>query len=179
MIKLHTPLTKEQCQGLVAGDVVQITGILYAARDAAHKRLEEHFCKEGHLPIDLEDQIIYYVGPAPKKPGAVIGPCGPTTSGRMDRYTPLLLDHGLRGMIGKGVRSEAVIESIIKNEAIYFAATGGAAALIMQSIEKAEPILYEDLGAEAIVKLTVKDFPCVVAIDKNGHCIYHKGENHE
>jgi len=171
-IEVKTPLTEERASALRAGDVVSITGYIYTARDAAHKRLV-NLLKEGkELPIDIKDQIIYYVGPAPAKPGYVCGPAGPTTSYRMDPYTPILLDRGLRGMIGKGLRSKEVIESMKKNKAVYFAAVGGAAAVIAKSIKKSEIIAYEDLGTEAIRRYYVEGFPAIVVIDSQGNNLY-------
>lgn len=171
-IKLQTPLTKDKVMALKAGDEVLISGIIYTSRDAGHMRLIESIDQNRPLPFDLKDQIIYYVGPAPARPGEVIGSCGPTTSYRMDPLTPPLLDRGLRGMIGKGKRSQDVIKSMKKNKAVYFAAIGGAGALIANAVEAVEIIAYEDLGSEAIHKLTVKDFPCVVVIDTKGEDMY-------
>jgi fumarate hydratase subunit beta len=172
VVKIRTPFTAEAAEKLRAGQTVSITGILYTGRDAAHKRLVE-LVEQGHeLPIDLRDQIIYYVGPAPAKPGYACGPAGPTTSYRMDSYTPALLDLGLRGMIGKGTRSKDVVDSMIRNKAVYFGAVGGAAALIAKSIKKSEVVCYEDLGTEAIHRYTVEDFPAIVVIDCQGHDLY-------
>lgn len=175
--KITVPFTLEKAQELKAGDNVLITGIIYTARDAAHKRLIELLEHGEALPIDIKDSIIYYVGPTPEKPGEIIGSAGPTTSYRMDSYTPRLLDMGLRGMIGKGSRSASVIDSMKKNSAVYFAAIGGAAALMSKSIKKAEVVAYEDLGAEAIRRLEVVDFPVVVAIDAQGNNLYEIGQN--
>ncbi|WP_027633227.1 Fe-S-containing hydro-lyase [Clostridium hydrogeniformans] len=174
--RITTPLTENKVKDLKAGDSVLISGIIYTARDAAHKRLVELLDKGEELPISLEDSIIYYVGPTPAKPGMALGSAGPTTSYRMDPYAPRLLDRGLKGMIGKGLRGEEVIESIKKNGAVYFAAIGGAAALIGKSVEEAEIVAYEDLGAEAIRKLTVKDLPVVVVIDSEGNNLYEIGQ---
>ncbi|ERI95321.1 hydrolyase, tartrate beta subunit/fumarate domain protein, Fe-S type [Clostridiales bacterium oral taxon 876 str. F0540] len=174
--KITTPLTEEKVKDLKAGDSVLITGTIYTARDAAHKRLVELLDKGEKLPIDVKDAIIYYVGPTPPKPGEVIGSAGPTTSYRMDPYSPRLLDIGLKGMIGKGLRGPEVIDSIKKNTAVYFAAIGGAAALIGKSVTEAEIVAYEDLGAEAIRKLVVKDFPVVVVIDSEGNNLYEIGQ---
>lgn len=171
-IKLNTPLTKEKVRGLKSGDEVLITGIIYTGRDAAHGRLVESINKGEKLPFDLENSIIYYVGPAPAKPGNVIGSCGPTTSYRMDDLTDQLLSLGLTGMIGKGQRNEVVVNSMKKNTAVYFAAIGGAGALIANSIKATETIAYEDLGAEAIRRLEVVDFPCIVVIDCEGNNMY-------
>ncbi|MGN2371120.1 Fe-S-containing hydro-lyase [Clostridium cagae] len=175
-MKLHTPLTSEKILKLKTGDTVLLSGIIYSARDAAHKRLIELLDKDEKLPLSIDNEIIYYVGPSPAKPGSVIGSAGPTTSYRMDSYAPRLLDLGLKGMIGKGARNEEVIESIRKNKAIYFGAIGGAAALIAKSIVKSEIIAYEDLGAEAIRKMEVKDMPLVVIIDSAGNNLYEIGQ---
>ncbi|MDP4089260.1 MAG: Fe-S-containing hydro-lyase [Bacillota bacterium] len=169
---ISTPLLEDTVKELSAGDRVYITGKIYTARDAAHKRMVELLMKGEQLPIQLENQIIYYVGPTPAKPGQVIGSAGPTTSGRMDAYAPSLLDLGLKGMIGKGGRSSEVIASMVKNYAVYFAAIGGAGALIAKSIKKAKVVAYEDLGTEAIMELEVENFPAVVAIDCFGKSIY-------
>lgn len=174
-IRLTTPFTEEQARSLKAGDSVLLTGTIYTARDAAHKRLCELLDKGEPLPMDLRDAIIYYVGPTPAKPGHAIGSAGPTTSYRMDAYAPRLLDIGLRGMIGKGSRSREVVDSIVKNGAVYFAAIGGAAALIAKSITKAELVAYEDLGSEAIRRLTVRDFPVTVVVDSKGNDLYNIG----
>lgn len=174
--RITTPLTEEMVMDLKAGDTVLISGIIYTARDAAHKRLIELLDRGEDLPMDIEDQVIYYVGPTPAKPGMASGSAGPTTSYRMDPYAPRLLDKGLTGMIGKGIRSNEVIDSIIKNKAVYFGAIGGAAALIGKSIVNSEIIAYEDLGSEAIRKLEVIDFPAVVVIDSNGNNLYEIGQ---
>jgi hydro-lyases, Fe-S type, tartrate/fumarate subfamily, beta region len=174
--RIATPLTEEKVKGLKAGDSVLISGTIYTARDAAHKRLVELLDKGEDLPIDMEDAIIYYVGPSPAKPGQVIGSAGPTTSYRMDSYAPRLLDIGLKGMIGKGIRSQEVVDSMKKNKAVYFAAIGGAAALMGKSIKKAELVAYEDLGSEAIRKLEVEDLPVVVVIDSEGNNLYEQGQ---
>lgn len=174
--KITTPLTKEKVKDLKAGDSVLISGTIYTARDAAHKRLVDLLDEGKELPLDLKDAIIYYVGPSPAKPGMALGSAGPTTSYRMDPYAPILLDKGLKGMIGKGLRNKEVIDSLIKNNAVYFAAIGGAAALIGKSVEEAEMVAYEDLGAEAIRKLTVKDLPVVVVIDSEGNNLYKIGQ---
>lgn len=174
-IRISTPLTYEKIKDLKAGDSVLLSGIIYSARDAAHKRLIELLDDNKELPLDIKDAAIYYVGPSPEKPGQVIGSAGPTTSYRMDSYTPRLLDLGLRGMIGKGKRNEEVQESIIKNKSVYFGAIGGAAALIAKSIVKSEVIAYEDLGAEAIRRMEVKDMPLTVVIDSQGNNLYELG----
>lgn len=173
--QITTPLTKDVVKTLKAGERVLITGEIYTARDAAHKRMIEALAAGKPLPFDVKDKIIYYAGPAPAKPGEIIGSCGPTTSGRVDAYTPALLDLGLTGMLGKGERSEEVVASMQKNCAVYFAAIGGAGALIAKSVKKAEPVAYEDLGAEAIVKLTVENLSATVVIDCAGNNAYETG----
>jgi fumarate hydratase subunit beta len=175
-IKLHTPLTEDKISNLKAGDNILLSGVIYSARDAAHKRLIELLDKGKELPLNIKDEIIYYVGPSPAKPGQVIGSAGPTTSYRMDAYAPRLMDLGLKGMIGKGARNKEVIDSIKKNKAVYFGAIGGAAALIGKSIIKSEIIAYEDLGAEAIRRMEVKDMPLVVIIDSQGNNLYDIGQ---
>ena len=169
---VQTPLTKEIARTLQAGDYVYLSGTIYSARDAAHKRLTESLAKGEELPLPLENEIIYYLGPTPARPGQVIGSAGPTTASRMDKYAPTLLDLGQTGMIGKGRRSDAVVASMKKNSAVYFAAVGGAGALLSKCIKKAEVIAYEDLGAEAIYKLEVEDFPVIVVIDCEGNNLY-------
>lgn len=172
--KLTLPLTKEDIKTLRAEESVELTGELYTARDAAHKRFYDMAQNGENLPFDVNSQTIYYVGPAPAKKGYVIGPAGPTSSYRMDKYTPMLLDMGMSAMIGKGERSDEVIEAIKRNGAVYFAAIGGAAALISKSIVKDEPVCFEDLGTEAVHKYTVVDFPCIVAIDSMGNDVYKR-----
>lgn len=172
---ISTPLTEDVIQSLRAGDRVLISGTLYAARDAAHKRMIELLEQGEALPFDVQGQIIYYVGPTPAKPGHVIGSAGPTTSGRMDKYAPRLLELGLKGMIGKGSRSQAVKDAIIQNKAVYFAAVGGAGALLAKSIKAQEMVAYEELGPEAIRKLSVQDFPAVVINDLYGGDLYLEG----
>jgi fumarate hydratase subunit beta len=174
--KITTPLTEEIIGKLKAGDTVFITGSIYTARDAAHKKLIEALESGKGLPFDIKGQIIYYVGPSPAKPGAIIGSAGPTTSGRMDPYTPRLIKEGLRGMIGKGLRSKDVVDSMIQYGAVYFASVGGAAALISKTITGAEPIAYDDLGPESVKRLEVKDFPVIVVIDKHGNNLYEIGK---
>ena len=169
------PLDDDIIEKLKAGDLVFLNGIIYTGRDAAHKRLFELIQEGKELPVDLEGQIIYYVGPSPARPGQVIGSAGPTTSGRMDAYTPALLDLGLKGMIGKGLRSREVLDSIEKNKAIYFAATGGAAALISKRIIKSEVVAYPELGPEAIYRLEVENFPVIVVNDAHGGDMYSMG----
>ncbi|MEE8575404.1 MAG: Fe-S-containing hydro-lyase [Thermodesulfobacteriota bacterium] len=174
-IKITPPLTDEDMEALKAGDRVLITGTLYTGRDAAHKRLIDLLDSGKELPFDPKGQIIYYVGPTPPKPGQAIGSAGPTTSGRMDVFAPRLYELGLKGTIGKGQRTPEVIESLKKNKAVYFAAVGGAAALIAKSIKKAEVIAYEDLGPEAIRKLEVEDFPAIVVNDSCGGDLFKEG----
>lgn len=171
---LTTPLTKDKVNDLHSGDYVYISGTIYTARDAAHKRMYESILKGENIPIDLKDNIIYYLGPSPAREGRVIGSAGPTTSTRMDKYTPTLLDLGLNGMIGKGKRSKEVIDSMIKNKAIYFAAVGGAGALLSKKIVESEVIAYDDLGTEAIRKLRVENLPVIVVIDSEGNNLYEK-----
>ena len=175
-MNIETPLKKEDIEKLKAGDIVKISGIIYTARDAAHKKMCELLEKKQELPFDPEGAVIYYVGPSPEKPGQVIGSAGPTTSGRMDAYTPLLLSAGIKGMIGKGIRSDKVRESIVKNKAVYFAATGGAAALISRSVISSRVVAYEELGTEAVRELTVKDFPVIVINDIYGNDLYAEGQ---
>ena len=174
--RITTPLTKDTISELKAGDSVLLSGIIYTARDAAHKRMVEDYEKGIDFPFDLKGQIIYYAGPCPAKPGEVIGSCGPTTAGRMDKYTPLLLEHGLSGMLGKGARNQAVCDAIVKNKSIYLGAIGGAGALIAESIKSAEVIAYPELGTEAVRKLYVEDLPCVVLYDSCGSDLYKEGQ---
>lgn len=174
-IRIHTPLTRKMAASLKAGDTLLISGVIYSCRDAAHKRFQALLDQGKELPFDIRDQIIYYAGPSPTPPGRVIGSAGPTTSYRMDKYTPALLRAGLTGMIGKGKRSEEVIKAMRETGAVYLAATGGAAALIARSIKASEVICYEDLGAEALRKMTVEDFPAIVAIDSQGVNLYETG----
>lgn len=173
--KIRLPLRDEDIESLKAGDRVLLSGVVYTARDAAHKRMVEQEKEGTPLPVELDGQVLYYTGPTPAKPGEVIGSAGPTTSGRMDLYTPALLEKGLKGMIGKGYRSEEVIASMLKHNAVYFGAVGGAAALIARSIKRAEVVAYEDLGTEAIRKLTIEDFPVFVINDIHGGDIYKDG----
>ena len=175
-IYIKSPLDEETINKLKAGDQVFISGVIYTARDAAHKRLVEALDKGEKLPFDLANQTVYYMGPSPAKPGQVIGSAGPTTSGRMDSYAPRLMAAGLKGMIGKGNRSPAVKDAIKKYKAVYFAAIGGAGALISKSIKKAEVIAYEDLGAEAIRRLEVENFPVTVINDIYGSDLYEQGK---
>lgn len=167
-----TPITEEVTKQLKAGDYVYLSGTIYTARDAAHKRMIEALENKEELPIEIKDATIYYMGPSPAKEGQVIGSAGPTTAGRMDKYAPTLLDLGEKAMIGKGKRSKEVIEAIKRNKAVYFAAVGGAGALISKCIKKSEIICYEDLGAEAIRKLEVENFPMAVVIDAEGNDLY-------
>ncbi|MCI6152051.1 MAG: Fe-S-containing hydro-lyase [Fusobacterium perfoetens] len=176
-MKLTVPFNEDDLKKLKIGNTVFLTGTIYTARDAAHKRLVELIKKGEKLPIELKNQAIFYVGPTPPKPGQVIGSAGPTTSYRMDPYAPLLIENGLRGMIGKGGRSPEVIDSIKKYGAVYFGAIGGAGALLSKAIKKAELIAYEDLGAEAIRKLEVVDFPVVVINDIYGNDLYKEGQS--
>lgn len=170
--RITLPITDEDIKNLKAGDSVLLSGTILTGRDAAHKRLYELIQNGNSLPVDIKGEIIYYVGPAPAKPGYAVGPAGPTSSYRMDKYAPSLLELGLKGMIGKGARNKEVVESIVKNKCVYFAAIGGAAALIAKSIKSEEMLCYEDLGTEAIRRYTVEDFPCIVAIDSDGNNVY-------
>jgi fumarate hydratase subunit beta len=175
-ISLKTPLTNKDVEKLKVGDRVLLSGVIYTGRDAAHKRLFD-LLKEGkELPFDIRGQIIYYVGPTPAKPGQVFGSAGPTTSYRMDAYAPTLMEKGLKGMIGKGMRSESVKEAMKKHQAVYFAATGGAGALLGKKVKKAEVVAYEDLGTEAIRRLEVEDLPVIVINDVRGNDLYIEGE---
>lgn len=175
--RITTPITKEQIKELKAGDSVLISGVIYTARDAAHERMTRLF-KEGEpFPIELSGQMIYYAGPCPAKPGEVIGSCGPTTAGRMDAYAPMLLDHGLSVMIGKGARSKAVVDAMKRNCAVYLGAIGGAGALIAEAIKESEVVAYDDLGTEAIRRLVVEDFPATVLIDCEGNDLYEMGQS--
>lgn len=169
---INVPLDNETAVSLRVGDYVYLTGIIYTARDAAHKRMQEALDRGEKLPLDLENNVIYYMGPSPARPGRPIGSAGPTTASRMDKYAPALLDLGLKGMIGKGKRSQAVRDAIIRNGAVYFAAVGGAGALLSRSITSSEVIAYDDLGTEAIRKLEVKDFPVIVVMDAEGNNLY-------
>lgn len=173
-IEITTPITREEVKKLKAGDRVLISGTVYTARDAAHKRLIENIADGAELPVDIKDIAIYYAGPAPAKPGQVIGSCGPTTSGRMDAYAPTLIKLGQTVMIGKGERSQEVINAMKAHGAVYLGAIGGAGALIAKSIISAEIVAYDDLGTEAIRKLTVKDFPAIVVIDADGNNLYER-----
>ncbi len=169
---LEAPFTKDKMKELRAGDYVYISGIIYTARDAAHKRMYEALHNGKELPLDLKDNLIYYMGPSPAREGRPIGSAGPTTSSRMDKYAPDLLELGQAGMIGKGKRNQAVKDSLVKNGAVYFAAVGGAGALLSKSIVSSEVVAYDDLGTEAIRKLSVKNFPVIVVIDSEGKDLY-------
>ena len=169
---LEFPFTKDKMKELRAGDYVYISGTIYTARDAAHKRMYESLHNGEELPLDLKNNILYYMGPSPAREGRPIGSAGPTTSSRMDKYAPDLMELGQTGMIGKGKRNQAVKDSIVKNGAVYFAAVGGAGALLSKSIVSSEVVAYEDLGTEAIRKLMVKDFPVIVVVDSEGNDLY-------
>lgn len=173
--RITTPITDEAAASLRAGDEVLLSGKVYTARDAAHKRMDALLDAGGNLPFNIEGAVIFYVGPSPAKPGSVIGSAGPTTSGRMDKYTPRLLNLGLKGMIGKGGRSSAVKDAIVKRRAVYFAALGGAGALASAGIRSVRPVDYEDLGTEALTELTVEDFPLIVVNDIYGGDAYEDG----
>ena len=169
---INAPFSGEDIKDLKSGDYVYITGTIYTARDAAHKRMYEALEQGEKLPLDMENNVIYYMGPSPAREGRPIGSAGPTTASRMDKYAPSLLDLGLKGMIGKGKRSQAVSDAIVRNQAVYFAAVGGAGALLSKCIKKSEVIAYDDLGTEAIRKLEVENFPVIVVIDSAGNNLY-------
>jgi len=169
---ITVPLKDEDARSLKSGDYVYLTGTIYTARDAAHKRMQEALERGEALPMDMTSNVIYYMGPSPAREGRPIGSAGPTTASRMDKYAPRLIDLGLKGMIGKGKRSQAVKDAIVRNGAVYFAAVGGAGALLSKSIISSEVIAYDDLGTEAIRRLTVKDFPVIVVIDAEGNDLY-------
>ena len=169
---MRVPFTRQEAATLKSGDYVYLTGTIYTARDAAHKRMYEALMKKEALPFDIRGNVIYYMGPSPAREGRPIGSAGPTTASRMDKYTPALLDLGMQGMIGKGKRTEEVREAMIRNGAVYFAAVGGAGALLSKSILSSEVIDYDDLGTEAVRKLSVKDFPVVVVMDSQGNNLY-------
>lgn len=173
---IKAPLKQEDINQLKAGDYVYISGVIYTARDAAHKRIYECIQNHKQLPLPLENNIIYYLGPSPAREGSIIGSAGPTTSSRMDKYAPLLMECGLKGMIGKGKRSNLVVDSIKENNCVYFAAVGGAGALLSKCIKKSEVIAYHDLGTEAIRKLEVENLPVIVVIDKEGNDLYKAAE---
>jgi len=170
--RILAPINKEDAKELRAGDYVYITGTIYTASDAAHKRMQETLDAGEELPMEIQGTVIYYMGPSPAREGRPIGSAGPTTSSRMDKYAPKLLDMGLGAMIGKGKRNQAVLDAIVRNEAVYFAAVGGAGALLSKCIVKSDVIAYEDLGAEAIRKLEVVDFPVIVVVDSQGNNLY-------
>ena len=174
MKRINLPLTQQDISNLKAGDNVLLNGQMFTARDAGHKRLVAMIEQNKQLPIDLTNATVYYVGPCPNKPDQIIGSCGPTTSGRCDSYAPTLLQHGLKGMIGKGWRNDTVVEEMKKQGAVYFAAIGGAGALYANCVQKADLVAFEDLGAEALYMLTVKDFPAIVATDSQGNSIYKR-----
>lgn len=169
---INVPLNDEDALSLRAGDYVYLNGVIYTARDAAHKRMSESLARGEALPLDMKQNVIYYMGPSPARAGRPIGSAGPTTASRMDKYAPALLDLGLKGMIGKGKRTQEVKEAIVRNGAVYFAAVGGAGALLSRSVISSEVIAYDDLGTEAIRRLTVKDFPVIVVIDSQGNNLY-------
>lgn len=169
---IAVPLDGEVVKTLRAGDYVYLSGVIYTARDAAHKRMYEALEQGESLPLDMKNNVIYYMGPSPAREGRAIGSAGPTTSSRMDKYAPTLLDLGLKGMVGKGKRSQAVKDSVVRNGAVYFAAVGGAGALLSKAIVSSEVIAYDDLGTEAIRKLEVKDFPVIVVLDAEGNDLY-------
>ena len=169
---ITVPVVKEEIQDLRAGDYVYLTGVIYTARDAAHKRMDEALSEGKELPLDIKNQMIYYMGPSPAREGRPIGSAGPTTASRTDKYAPRLLDLGLGGMIGKGKRSQAVRDAIVRNKAVYFAAVGGAGALLSKCIKKADVIAYDDLGTEAIRRLEIEDLPAIVVIDSEGNNLY-------
>lgn len=169
---IEVPMTREAASQLEAGDYVYLTGTIYTARDAAHKRMYDSLRKGEALPINIEDNLIYYMGPSPAREGRAIGSAGPTTASRMDKYAPELLDLGLRGMIGKGKRTKAVLDSVVKNGCVYFAAVGGAGALLSKCIVESQVVAYEDLGTEAIRKLKVENFPVIVVADSKGNNLY-------
>lgn len=169
---ITAPISKEEAKSLKSGDYVYITGTIYTARDAAHKRMDDTLTRGEALPVDIENQMIYYMGPSPAREGRPIGSAGPTTASRMDKYAPRLLNLGLGAMIGKGKRSQAVIDAIIRNKSVYFAAVGGAGALLSKCIKKSEVVAYDDLGTEAIRKLEVENLPVIVVIDSEGNNLY-------
>ena len=169
---MNVPMTKEEAASLKAGDYVYLTGVIYTARDAAHKRMDEALSERKELPLDIKNQMIYYMGPSPAREGRPIGSAGPTTASRMDKYAPRLLDLGLGGMIGKGKRSQAVQDAIVRNKAVYFAAVGGAGALLSKCIKRADVIAYDDLGTEAFRRLEIEDLPAIVVIDSEGNNLY-------
>ncbi|MCL6437483.1 MAG: Fe-S-containing hydro-lyase [Rubrobacteraceae bacterium] len=174
-MELRIPLSREDVEPLRSGDVVRLHGVLYTARDAAHARMKQALERGEPLPFDPEGQVVYYTGPAPARPGHPIGPAGPTTASRMDPYAPLLIERGLRGMVGKGVRSREVVEAMRRHGCVYFGAVEGTAALLAKCVREAEVVAYEDLGAEAVRRLLVEDFPAVVINDLHGGDLYREG----
>ena len=174
-VRLRTPLSMEDVESLRTGHVVRLEGVIFTARDAAHARMKEAVERDELLPFDPEGQVVYFTGPAPARPGHALGPAGPTTASRMDPYSPLLIERGLRGMIGKGMRSDAVLDSMREHGCVYFGAVEGTAALLADCVEEAEVVAYEDLGAEAILRLVVQDFPVVVISDLHGGDLYREG----
>lgn len=170
--KITLPLTDEDARSLRAGDYVYLSGVIYTARDAAHKRMYEALENGEALPIEMKNNVVYYLGPTPARPGHVIGSAGPTTSSRMDKYAPKLLDLGLKGMVGKGKRTQEVIDAVVRNGAVYFAAVGGAGALLSKCIKKADVVAYDDLGTEAIRRLEIENLPVIVVIDSEGTNLY-------
>ena len=175
-MELHTPLTEAQVRALKSGDSVELTGVIYTGRDAAHKRMCEALERGEDLPFDVDGQVIYYVGPCPHREGEVIGSCGPTTSGRMDKYAPALIKLGLRGMVGKGIRKPPVVDAMRQYGSVYFGAIGGAGALLARHVKSAEVVAYPDLGTEAVHKLVVEKFPVTVIIDAQGNDLYQTGK---
>ncbi|MBR5500358.1 MAG: Fe-S-containing hydro-lyase [Clostridia bacterium] len=170
--KITLPLTDEDARSLRAGDYVYLSGVIYTARDAAHKRMYDALENGEALPIEMKNNVVYYLGPTPARPGHVIGSAGPTTSSRMDKYAPKLLDLGLKGMVGKGKRTQEVIDAVVRNGAVYFAAVGGAGALLSKCIKKADVVAYDDLGTEAIRRLEIENLPVIVVIDSEGTNLY-------
>ncbi len=173
--QITAPLTDEVARSLKCGDMVSISGTIYTGRDAAHKNMVEALERGEELPVEWDGQVVYYAGPTPARPGKVIGSCGPTTSGRMDAYSPTMMDQGLKGMIGKGPRSKEVVDAMVDHGVVYFAAIGGAAALIADSVKECEVIAYDDLGPEAVRRLRVEEYPCIVVIDSEGNNLYEQG----
>lgn len=171
---IKTPITEQMTENLKSGDYVYLSGTIYVARDAAHKRMAEILDQGGQLPIDIKNAVVYYMGPSPAREGRPIGSAGPTTASRMDKYTPRLLDLGMKAMIGKGKRTKEVLDAIVRNKAVYFAAVGGAGALLSKCIAKSEIVCYEDLGAEAIRRIEVKNFPVIVVADCYGNNLYEQ-----
>lgn len=173
-IQINTPLTQDTINNLKTGQMVEVTGHIYTARDAAHKRMIEHLEEGKDMPFEFEGNIVFYAGPSPTQPGDVIGSVGPTTAGRMDLYAPVLIEKGLKAMMGKGIRTQEVVNAIVAHKGVYFAGIGGIAALMSQAIKEVEIVAYDDLGTEAIRKLTVEKFPCIVAVDVDGNDVYSR-----